>query len=102
MGLDWYKARWIHRGFSHRPGIDFGETFSPVAKFATIRTVLNVVVSQDWPIHPFDVKNCFLHGTLSETLYYAQPSGFVDSSCPDHVCPLNKSLYGLKQAPHAW
>jgi histone deacetylase 1/2 len=92
--LDRYKARRVLRGFTRRPGIDFGETFSPVVKPATIHTVLSLAVSQDWPIRQLDVKNAFLHRTLSETVYYAQPSGFVDSSRHHHVCQLNKSLYG--------
>lgn len=53
----------------------------------------------DWPIHQFDVKNVFFHGTLGETVYCVQPTGFVDSSRSDFVCRLNKSLYGLKQTP---
>ena len=100
--LDCYKARWVLRGFTQRPGIDFGETFSPVVKPATICTVLSLVVSQNWAVHQLDMKNAFLHGTLEETVYCAQPSGFVDSSKPDYVCRLNKSLYGLKQSPQAW
>jgi len=100
--LERYKARWVLRGFSQRPGIDFDETFSPVVKPATVRTVLSLALSQNWPIHQFDVKNAFLHGTLTETVYCAQPSGFEDSTHPDFVCRLNKSLYGLKQAPRAW
>jgi hypothetical protein len=73
-----------------------------VVKPATIRVVLSLALSQNWPIHQLDVKNAFLHGTLRETMYCVQPSGFIDSSCPDFVCRLNKSLYGLKQAPRAW
>lgn len=100
--LDRYKARWVLRGFTQRPGLDYDETFSPVVKPATVRVILSLALSQDWPIHQLDVKNAFLHGTLAETVYCVQPTGFVDSSGPGLVCRLNKSLYGLKQAPRAW
>jgi hypothetical protein len=100
--LDRYKARWVLRGFTQRPGIDYDETFSPVVKPATVRTVLTIAHSRDWPIHQLDVKNAFLQGTLSETVYCYQPTGFTNSALPQHVCRLNKSLYGLKQAPRAW
>ena len=81
--------------------MDYDETFSPVVKPATVRTVLSLALSRSWPVHQLDVKNVFLHGTLSETVYCTQPAGFVDSNCPDMVCRLNKSLNGLKQAPRA-
>jgi hypothetical protein len=100
--LERYKAQWVLRGFTQRPEVDFAKTFSPVVKPITIRTVLTVALSLDWPVHQLDVKNAFLHGTLDETVYCAQPSGFVDTARPDFVCRLNKSLYGLKQAPRAW
>ena len=86
--LERYKARWVLRGFTQRPGVDYDETFSPVVKPATVRTVL----SRSWPVHQLDVKNAFLYGTLSETIYCSQPAGFVDSSRPDMVCRLNKSI----------
>jgi hypothetical protein len=73
-----------------------------VVKPATVRTVLSLPVSRSWPIHQLDVKNEFLHGTLSETVYCSQPTGFVDPAQPDRVCLLNKSLHGLKQVPRAW
>jgi len=82
--------------------VDFDETFSPVVKPATVRTVLSLALSRHWPIHQLDVKNAFLHGILSETVYCAQPDGFEDSAHPDFVCRLNRSLYGLKQAPRTW
>jgi len=72
--LERYKARWGLRGFSQRPDVDFDETFSPVVKPATVRIVLSLALSQHWPIHQLDVNNVFLHGTLSETVYYAQPA----------------------------
>ncbi|GJU68024.1 ribonuclease H-like domain-containing protein [Tanacetum coccineum] len=100
--LSRYKARLVANGSSQQLGVDFDETFSPVVKPATIRTVLSLVVSRRWPIHQLDVKNAFLNGDLSETVYMHQPPGFVDSRYPHHVCLLQRSLYGLKQAPRAW
>jgi hypothetical protein len=100
--LDRYKARWVLRGFSQEHGIDFDETFSPVVKPATIRTILSIALSANWKIRQLDVKNAFLHGKLSEVVFCHQPTGFVDSARPGHVCRLNRALYGLKQAPRAW
>src|ERR1043165_8504330 len=100
--LERYKARLVVNGKSQTVGIDCDETFSPVVKPTTIRTVLSLAVSRSWPIHQLDVKNAFLHGTLNETVYCQQPSGFENSSSPNLVCLLQKSLYGLKQAPRAW
>ena len=84
-----YKARWVCHGFSQQQGIDFDETFSPVVKPSTIRVVLSLAVSSSWPIHQLDVKNAFLHGTLNETVYCQQPSGFEGPSSPNYVCLLN-------------
>ncbi|GJY16653.1 ribonuclease H-like domain-containing protein, partial [Tanacetum coccineum] len=90
-----YKAQLITNGRSQQQGIDCDETFSLVVKLATIRTVLSLAVLRDWPIHQLDVKNAFLYGHLSETVYMHQPPGFVDSRYPDYVCHLQHSLYGL-------
>ncbi|GKC17918.1 ribonuclease H-like domain-containing protein, partial [Tanacetum coccineum] len=99
--LNRYKARLVANGRSQQQGIDCDKTFSLVVKPATIRTVLSLAVSHDWPIHQLDVKNAFLHGHLSETVYMHQLLGFVDPNKPDYVCHLQRSLYGLKQAPRA-
>ncbi|GJX92200.1 ribonuclease H-like domain-containing protein [Tanacetum coccineum] len=102
--LDEYNALITNmaNGRSQQDGIDYDKTFSPVVKPATIRTVLSIYVSRSWPIHQLDVKNAFLHGYLSETVYMHQPPRFVDPKRPDYVCHLQRSLYGLKQASRAW
>lgn len=100
--LERYKARLVCDGRLQQVGIDCGETFSPVVKPATIRTVLSIALSQGWAVHQLDVTNAFLHGHLNETVYMYQPMGFRDRNFPDYVCSLKKSLYGLKQAPRAW
>jgi hypothetical protein len=99
---DVVAAMAVGNGAGQQVGIDCGETFSPVVKPATIRTVLSISLSKAWQIHQLDVKNAFLHGELKETVYMHQPLGFKDPNLPHHVCRLRKSLYGLKQAPRAW
>jgi len=96
-----YKARLVARGFSQRPGIDYFETFAPVAKFTTLRILLMLAASADWEIHQMDVKTAFLYGDLEEEIYMELPEGIgIDNK--DFVCKLQKSLYGLKQAPRVW
>ncbi|GKE60730.1 ribonuclease H-like domain-containing protein [Tanacetum coccineum] len=92
--LSRYKARLVSNDSSQQLGVDFDETFSPVVKPATIRTVLSLDVSRKWPIHQLDVKNAFFNGNLSETVYMYQPPDFVDARFPNHVFILQRSLNG--------
>ncbi|GJY72433.1 ribonuclease H-like domain-containing protein [Tanacetum coccineum] len=88
-----YKACLVANGRSQQQGIDYDETFSLVVKPATIRTVLSLAVSHDWPIHQLDVNNAFLHGHLSETVYMHQPRGFVDPNKPNYHSKTDSSLF---------
>lgn len=100
--LDRYKARLVAKGFKQRYGIYYEDTFSPVVKAVTIRTVLSIVVSRGWSLRQLDVQNAFLHGVLEEEVYMRQPPGYENAKTLNYVCKLDKALYGLKQAPRAW
>jgi hypothetical protein len=100
--IDKHKARLVARGFTQQHGIDYGDTFSPVVKLATVHLVLSLTVSHGWSLRQVDVSNDFLHGFLSEDVYMQQPPGFEDARYPSHVCKLQRSIYGLKQSPRAW
>jgi len=100
--IDRYKARLVAKEFHQQPSIDFDETYSQVVKPTTIRMVLSLAVTHNWPIRQLDVQNAFLRGNLEENVYMSQPPGFVHPLYLNHVCHLQQALYELKQAPRAW
>ncbi|KAI9196087.1 hypothetical protein LWI28_020948 [Acer negundo] len=95
------KARLIAQGYSQIEGIDFEETFAPVAHLESIRLLLFISYVQKFKLHQMVVKSVFLNGFLQEEVFVEQPKGFVDTHHPNHVYRLKKALYGLKQAPRA-
>ncbi|GJX15059.1 gag-pol polyprotein [Tanacetum coccineum] len=96
------KARLVAKGYRQEEGIDFEESFTPVARIEAIRIFIANVASKNMTIYQMDVKTAFLNGELNEEVYVSQPEGFVDPDHPTHVYRLKKALYGLKQAPRAW
>ncbi|GJT39253.1 retrovirus-related pol polyprotein from transposon TNT 1-94 [Tanacetum coccineum] len=96
------KARLVAQGYNQQEGIDFDETYAPVARLESIRILLAYACAHDFKLFQMDVKSAFLNGFINEEVYVAQPPGFVDFEKPNHVFKLKKALYGLKQAPKAW
>ncbi|GJT23986.1 retrovirus-related pol polyprotein from transposon TNT 1-94 [Tanacetum coccineum] len=96
------KARLVARGYRQEEGIDFEESFAPVARLEAIRIFLAFVAHMNMVVYQMDIKTAFLNGNLREEVYVSQPNGFVDPDKHNHVYKLKKALYGLKQAPRAW
>ncbi|KAM1644665.1 hypothetical protein EV1_006205 [Malus domestica] len=100
--VETYKARLVAKGYRQREGIDYEETFSPVAMIKSIRILLAIAAYHDYEIWQMDVKTAFLNGYLEEELYMTQPEGFVSKFEKPKVCKLQRSIYGLKQASRSW
>ncbi|GKF61958.1 retrovirus-related pol polyprotein from transposon TNT 1-94 [Tanacetum coccineum] len=95
-------ARLVAKGYAQEKGIDFEESFAPVARLKAVRIFVAHATHKSFPIYQMDVKTAFFNGPLKEEVYVAQPEGFVDPDHPEKVYLLRKALYGLKQAPRAW
>ncbi|GJU46315.1 putative ribonuclease H-like domain-containing protein [Tanacetum coccineum] len=96
------KARLVAKGYRQEEGIDFEESFAPVARIEAIRIFIANAATKNMIIYQMDVKTAFLNGDLQEEVFVSQPEGFEDPDNPTHVYRLKKALYGLKQAPRAW
>jgi hypothetical protein len=96
------KARLVAKGYSQVKGLDFDETYAPVARLESIRILLVYATYHGFKLYQMDVKSAFLNGPIKEEVYVKQPPGFEDSEYPNHVYKLSKALYRLKQAPRAW
>jgi hypothetical protein len=96
------KAHLVAQGFSQVEGLDFGETFAPVARLDTIRILLAFAAYKGFKLYQIDVKSTFLNGVIQEEVYVRQPPGFENPKYPDRVYKLSKALYGLKQVTQAW
>ena len=102
-----YKARLVAKEYAHEAGVDYHETFAPVAKFTILPMLLALSAENDWEIEGMDVKRAFLHSELAESIYMEMPEGLKPETgemgnLPGQVCRLIKTIYGLKQAPCAW
>jgi hypothetical protein len=97
-----FKARFVAKGFSQKEGIDYDETFAPVARYTSIRAVISIAVEMGWKIHQMDVKTTFLNGIIEEDMYIEHSKGFEVYERYSHVCKLRRALYELKQTPRVW
>ncbi len=89
--IERHKARLVAKGFHQQPGLDYDETYSPVIKPTTVRTVISLAISYGWSLRQIDIQNAFLHGTLTEQVFMSQPPGYQHPNYPTHVCHLQKS-----------
>ena len=100
--VEQYKARLVTQGFTQKFGIDYDETFCPVVRFESVRTVIALAVQNGLKLHQMDVATAFLNGELKEEVYMKQPEGFETVGQENLVCRLKRSIYGLKQSSRCW
>ena len=101
INFNWYRARRVAKGYVQTHGVDYEETFAPMAKMTTVQTMVALAATKGWHLHQMDIKNAFLQDELDE-LYMVQPPGFKSRTHATAVCRLKKLRYNLKQAPRAW
>jgi Reverse transcriptase (RNA-dependent DNA polymerase) len=100
--VDRFKAQLVAKGYTQTYGVDYEETFAPVAKMNIVRTLISCAVNLRWDLCQLDVKNAFLYGDLKEEVFMEIPPGFANEQLRDKVCRMKRSLYDLKQSPRAW
>jgi hypothetical protein len=100
IGTKW--ARLVAQDFTQVEGLDFEETYAPVARLEAIHMLLAYAAHHNFKLYQMDIKSVFLNGPIQELVYIEQPPGFKDPKFPNHIFKLKKALYGLKQAPRAW
>ena len=98
--IERHKSRVVAREFTQEHEIDYDENFAPIAQMTTVRTLLTVAAVQYWPLYQMDMKNAFLHGSLTEDVNMQPLSGLTTPL--GHACHLHRAIYGLKQAPRTW
>ena len=100
--IERYKARLVAQGFSQQPGLDYEETFCPVIRYESLRSLIAIAAQKDLQLHQLDVTTAFLNGQLEEEIFMKQPEGYVIKGKEHMVCRLKKSIYGLKQSSRCW
>jgi hypothetical protein len=100
--IEKYKGKFVAPGFSQKEDIAYEDTFSPVSRYTSLRTIIALAAKMKWKLHQMDVKTTFLNDVIEDEVYIEQPQGFEVEDRKTHFCILKKAMYRLKQAPRAW